>query len=554
MPFTPASPLVNDPGFLLIATSLNAKFTVRICLYLFLRSKQTSTLEIDAISGPGHPAKPSATMPLQRRRRAAEGENPVSPSVSIREPATTDSSPSNPSGVLSATDVDLPPFLNTSFSTHRVSPLYIGSQSLTQERLNVLSQRLRDLLVGDVVRGVQVGLDRAPDDGAMRRAGALEAVAIGWVRLESLAGKYIGTSGDQDQDPDSSTSTVEAEAPPGRRRVLQISMQYENTECAALLLPTLRDKSAAATLGPMGDDSSILSTPGGNRPAKNNANFLHLPLLLLRMPAPLKTVIIDFISRTFDCRVSSLSLGTRSLVSALERWIKNSKLPTEGRFAKDIALTLGFNVSAIIPKHGTEGQNQVEDAATKPQIGLKTIDVIIPNQDLLRFLKAGEATSEAERVDTLANRDGTGSTDTFGPVKRRKLGGDKDEESWTWRSNPRSQQQFNQSLSSTASSAPPPDDSSSAEREKIDAAKTQPFIEALAKYLLKHLALDLFHPAVRVTKIACGGFVLSESRVKIFGAAASGGGAVPDTVQKAVWAVLDGLLDRADVSDVVKAV
>lgn len=408
--------------------------------------------------------------------------------------------------------------------------------------------------MGDVVRGVQVGLDRAPDDGAMRRAGALEAVAIGWVRLESLAGKYIGAEGDQDQDPDSSTSTVEAEAPPSRRRALQISMQYENTECAALLLPTLRDKSAAATIGAAGDESSILSTPGGNRLTKNDPNFLHLPLLLLRMPAPLKTVIIDFIGRTFDCRISSLSLGTRSLVGALERWIRNSKLPTEGRFAKDIALTLGFYVPAIIPKHGIEGQNQAEaDVAKTPQIGIKTIDVTIPNQDLLRFLKAGEATFNAKRVDAPANLDSTDSTDTFGPVKRRKIGGDKDEESWTWRSDLGSQQQLNQSLPSTASSAPQPD-SSSAGKEMSYPAKTQPFIEALAKYLSKHLALDLFHPAVRVTKIACGGFVLSESRVKIFGAAASGGGAVPDAVQQAVWAVLDGLLDRADVRDVVKTV
>lgn len=473
----------------------------------------------------------------------------------MREPATTDSSPSHPSAVLSATDVGLPPFLNTSFSTHRISPLYIGSQSLTQERLNVLSQRLRDLLVGDVVRGVEVGLDRAPDDGAMRRAGALEAVAIGWVRLESLAGKYIGAEGDQDQDPDSSTSTVEAEAPPGRRRALQISMQYENTECAALLLPTLRDKSAAATFSAAGDDSSILSTPGGNRPAKNGPNFLHLPLLLLRMPAPLKTVIIDFISRTFDCRISSLSLGTRSLVSALERWIRNSKLPTEGRFAKDIALTLGFYAPAIIPKHGVEGQHAGEDDVAKTaQIGIKSIDVTIPNQDLLRFLKAGEVTSNAKRADAPANLDSTDCTDTFGPVKRRKLGGDKDEESWTWRSNLGSQQQLSQSLSSTASSGPQPDENSSIEKEQSHSAKTQPFIEALAKYLSKHLALDLFHPAVRVTKIACGGFVLSESRVKIFGAATSGGGAVPDAVQKAVWAVLDGLLDRANVGDVIKAV
>ncbi|PSR82382.1 kinetochore complex Sim4 subunit Fta1-domain-containing protein, partial [Coniella lustricola] len=413
-----------------------------------------------------------------------------------------------------------PPFLNTSFSTHRVSPLHIGAETLSQERLNVLSQRLRDLLVGDVVRGVEVGLDRAPDDGAMRRAGALESVAIGWVRLESLAGKYIGgeSNGDANEDPDSSTSTVEAEAPPGRRRALQISMQYENTECAALLLPTLRDKSAAG--GAVGDDSSILSAPGLNKPAKNDPRFLHLPLLLLRMPAPLKSVMTEFISRTFDCRISSLSLGTRSLVGALERWIRSSKIPTEGRFAKDIALTLGFHVPAIIPprtaKLRSDGQGQVEDndVAQATQIGIKTIDVVIPNRDLKRFLRAGER-SEPQLTGAPAD---TTAIDTYGPVKRRKLGGDKDEESWTWRSDSTTATGNKHSSSSLSSSSLPTDDSSSSINTATaqDRQQRQPFIEALAKYLQKHLALDLFHPAVRVTKIACGGFVLSESRVKIF--------------------------------------
>ena len=32
----------------------------------------------------------------------------------------------------------------------------------------------------------------------------------------------------------------------------------------------------------------------------------------------------------------------------------------------------------------------------------------------------------------------------------------------------------------------------------------------------EHLAVNLFHPGVRVVKIACGGFSMSESRLKVF--------------------------------------
>ena len=43
-----------------------------------------------------------------------------------------------------------------------------------------------------------------------------------------------------------------------------------------------------------------------------------------------------------------------------------------------------------------------------------------------------------------------------------------------------------------------------------------PFAEALRAYLDRHLALDLFHPGVRVLKIAGDGFSLAEGRVKLF--------------------------------------
>lgn len=481
-----------------------------------------------------HNTYPPAMPPRKRKRPSDQTEET--------------SSPSRPSSSF-VLDDDAPPFLNTTFTTHRVSPLHVGAQPLTQDRMHMLSQRLRDLLVGDVVRGVEVGLDRGADDAAMRRAGALEAVGLGWVRLESLVGRYVG-DGQDDAGGDVSGISLDSSTSEslGKRRALQITLQYENAECAALLLPALRPTAGSggggdASRGGRYDASSTsMFGFGVVGPSEDDADFLHLPLLLLRMPAPLRTVIIDFISRTFDCRISSLSLGTRSLVGALERWMGDSRIPTKGQLAKDVVLSLGFYGPAVIQQERQQraeapkkGQAEEEDAddqkVQEATVAIRSIDVIVPNQDLRRFIRAG-STTEAKRNAALdqarrKRKDDTGDTrDVFGHAQRRRLGGDKDEESWAWRR-------------WESSSKQPSTDS--------EGTRPQPFTEALAQYVRKNLALDMFHPAVRVTKIACGGFALSESRVKIFGVVPSSDerSGLPDTKQRAVWAVLEGLLERA---------
>lgn len=498
-------------------------------------------------------------MPPKGRTRPSDPPAAASPAASTANQSAAASSPSHPSTSFALDGDDAPPFLNTTFTTHRASPLYIGSHPLTQERLHVLSQRLRDVLVGDVVRGVEVGLDRGADDATMRRAGALEVVAMGWVRLEGLMGRHVATGeeGAQDQatparsdaaDQSGVSLDTTASGSPGKRRALQISLQYENTECAALLLPSLRearsDTDAPPARGDMAAATSVLGM-GDARPDESDPEFLHLPLLLLRMPAPLRAVIIDFISRTFDCRISSLSLGTRSLVGALERWMRDSKVPTKGHFAKDVVLTLGFYGPTVTqyPRQAKEAakenhaeEEEEDDGSKGPEttVGIKSIDVIIPNQDLRRFAKVGSIyerrqSATLDQVRSKRKEAFEGDVqDTFGHAKRRRLGGDKDEESWTWR-------QWDAHPKQPAAEA--------------QGTRSQPFTEALAQHVREHLALDMFHPAVRVVKIACGGFVLSEGRVKIFGAIpdSNGEGALPDSKQRALWAVMDGLLDRAQV-------
>lgn len=389
-----------------------------------------------------------------------------------------------------------------------------------------------------------MGLDRGADDAAMRRAGALELVSVGWVTLENLLGRYVPTENNDEasdaRDRESGAGSAAQATSPEKRKALQISLQYENTECTALLLP-----STNSSLQPDDLASSIQEqTPTSVSPSKadgSDGGFLNLPLLLLRMPAPLKTVIIDFISRNFDCRISFLSLGTRSLVGALERWMKDSRIPTKGPLAKDIVLTLGFYGPTVLPdqkgqrvaakEHTEANENDGDSQRQATTVGIKALDVIVPNPEVRRFFRAGQMSESRRRARLDKTHDDHKSADDlrdeFGHAKRRKMGGDKEEESWTWRRWESSSNQPN------------------AKEENI---RSQPFTEALAEYVRDHLALDIFHPAVRVTKIACGGFVLSEGRVKVFGITPTDDGdGISDRNQRAVWSVLDNILDRAQV-------
>lgn len=525
---------------------------------------------------PGRPpSRNRRSHPQSAPSRASTTNSRLSSSANTTANRTTQaSSPSRSSISLVSGDGDdhyhLTPFLNTTFSTHRLSPLYIGSKPLTHDRIQTLSHRLRDFLVGDVVRGVEVGLDSPADEGAMSRAGTLEAVSISWVKPDGLVGSRAGQKQQQD-GPELDTSPTRGNldddqagdtpglgtrtglrVPPGRTNGIQISLQYEYAECAALLLPPVddgadpvQDMAAAVDQVPPAPGSLLDFAP--SRPVENDPAFLHLPLLLMRMPSPLKAAIIGFLSRNFDCRVSPLNLGTRSLVRALEKWTGELGAETRVDSAKDVVLTLGFYAPTVMQcrrrRQPQQQQHQQQDMVQDEQTGLeegdvsdaseaafgvKSIDVIIPNADLVRLVTAGKACGAAKDAPSSQIRDrrkrtGAPCRDAYIEAKRRKLGGDKDEEGWTWRQRP--------GTSEDSGRLP------------------QPFTDALAQYVLQHLALDMFHPAVRISKVACAGFVLSEGRVKIFGVSPSvdADRRIPDAEQKATWGVLNVLQEKARV-------
>ena len=79
-----------------------------------------------------------------------------------------------------------------------------------------------------------------------------------------------------------------------------------------------------------------------------------------------------------------------------------------------------------------------------------------------------------------------------------------------------------------------------------------PFMGALGRYLKEHLALDIEHEDVGVSKVACGGFVLArEGRVKILAPGGAGGGEAGEgegsrSARRAIAGLMARLFERAE--------
>lgn len=291
----------------------------------------------------------------------------------------------------------------------------------------------------------------------------------------------------EDQDRRSPSHDLSSNAPVdnaglgtyANKKAIWIDIQYENAECTGMLLPNLSTE----------DD---LDLPNQTWAASSGQvvpeHFLQLPLLLLRMPAPLKTIVIEWLCSVFDCRVTSLTLGTRSLVSILETWLRDAVFPSRGAAGKDIVLTLGFSLPQL-----QEAPEDDDEEPEKVQVGIRSLDITIAAADVQRFIEAGEAM--ADESTQAEPTPWTGDAKT-----RKRLAGGNDEDGWSWK-RPQNQRQTRSQI----------------EDPGADEEVKQPFVDAVARYLHSHLALNLFHPSVRVQKVATPGFVLTESRVKVFG-------------------------------------
>ncbi|KAI8959924.1 kinetochore complex Sim4 subunit Fta1-domain-containing protein [Daldinia sp. FL1419] len=473
------------------------------------------------------PAGPASPSPLPSPSPpSSPGPGPGPGPGSDAEPA----SPTSPSADLSHDDSEPPRFLNTTFTTYRVSPLYVGKQGLTPARLQLLSKRLRDTLVGDVVRGVQVGLD---SDTVLGRTGALYAVDWRWIDAERILGEGSRRQGSVELGNVAHETDEGVQG--GKQQILSVELRYENARFSALLLSDLSiDENVSDDV----HHSSWTWQSDDNGSSKlreeGRAAFLHLPLLLFRMPAPLKSVLVEFLSSTFDCRISPLALGTQTLVSSWEAWLSDNHSKGNARVSgKNVLITLGFHIEPYESKlqdNGNEpssiNEQEQDQKQDQPPLAVKAIDVAIPAADTYRFLRVGEKLGRGSAAAIVRKRKPNASTtlsDDQQRERRRKLAGGKDEEGWAWRK----QYQGN--------------------TEREEKVIEQPFTDALAAYMWHHFGLDMFHPGVRVQRVACEGFALSEGRLKVF-APSRGYSSDEEGQESSAWKLVRGLVRRARVT------
>lgn len=391
-------------------------------------------------------------------------------------------------------DPKAPPFFNTTFSTHRVSPLHVGAGGqLSDARLELLSRRLRDLLVGDVVRGVQISLE-STETAAGRQLGALQSVRIRWFEASDVLG---GGGGEPNNDARRGAMAA------GQGRGLWIEIRHETAAYVALLLPGFGQGTTSTTTAAP-PNFSMQQATGNNHAAAatapNKSHFLDLPLMLMRMPLPLKNILGEWLSTTFDCHVSRLNLGTKTIVGAWEDWIE---LPGLLDRSSDVTVTLAFNAPLPDPDHD-DGTNEPGDVDMLEAAGLRSIDVTVSARDLRKFVRAGAALPPSETAPKTAAA-------ISDPRERRRLAGPNTDDGWAW-------------LSAGNNSSIP----------------KQPFTNALARYLEHHLALNLFHPSVRVAQLSCGGYTLAQGKLKML----HRGDGVDDVASQAAWMFVTKLGER----------
>ena len=257
------------------------------------------------------------------------------------------------------------PLYNTTFTLHRVSPLYTGSSyPLDNISLQQHARRFRDVLAGDILRGVRVRL--APEDDALARVGALQSVT--WQVLVDEERWNM----DEETRADTTLGL-------GTERGILIQISYEKADYRAIFLrvPAKEDR----------DDGSIPRL-GGER-----EGFQYFPLLLTRMPAELRETFTDFLSTTFDARVSVLHISGTHLTAALEKYISDCSVGEDGEVV-DLVESSRTLMKVIMDVQVLIGFDVVTSRS------LQTVDFHIGKEDIPRLVQKGKKTGRQKDRDS----------------------------------------------------------------------------------------------------------------------------------------------------------
>ncbi|KAJ4989609.1 hypothetical protein SVAN01_04826 [Stagonosporopsis vannaccii] len=216
---------------------------------------------------------------------------------------------------------DIPPYplYNRTYSLYRLSPLHHGDAPLLAGRaLRTHAKRLKEQLKGDNVRGVQVDFASAEDTA---RLGPLEECS--WDLL-----------GDEDAWIDHHRQLQDPGAPqlppPTEVRGIEVSLEYEKQSYNALLLR----------------DPSNTTVPDG---------FSSLPLLLVKMPGPVREVFLQYLRTAFDAHVAPLRLSSTFITNSAETFFRQLSASTSTQTIQDVvrqlSVQLAFPGTTTLLKH-----------------------------------------------------------------------------------------------------------------------------------------------------------------------------------------------------------
>jgi hypothetical protein len=249
------------------------------------------------------------------------------------------------------------PLYNTTFSLYRISPLYTGNTfQFSNAALHQHARRFRDILAGDVLRGVRVGL--GPEDNVLARVGALQTVT--WKLLQ----EEEAWAAEDETELGNDDTTISLAV----NRGILVTVTYEKMAYRAILLSARRGVNYDETMDSAREDDD---------------GFQRFPLLLSKMPGPLRETFADYLSTTFDARVSALRLSSTYLTDTFEKYLGDISIGDDGEVLevtersrslrnviKEVAVYLGFDLP------------DVSDS-------LKTIDIQIAREDLPKLIMKG---------------------------------------------------------------------------------------------------------------------------------------------------------------------
>ncbi|CAG8961749.1 hypothetical protein HYFRA_00006291 [Hymenoscyphus fraxineus] len=250
------------------------------------------------------------------------------------------------------------PLYEKALTLHRASPLYTGLEHpLERADLQNLARKFRDILAGEVLRGVQVGLD--PDSTALGTAGALRSVVWGPLPYEERWEEHNEENIDNDED----TGTGLDES-----RGLLLTITYEKSEYTAVMLRDTTGNVWDTTLGA----------------GKVEDGFESFPLLLCKMPTALRDTFVEFLATTFDARVSALRFPNNYIMGSFEQYVSYVCIGEDGEPLSDA------ESNRIIKKVMGAVEVQIGFEVPGGSAALKSITMKLTQQDLPRIIAMGK--------------------------------------------------------------------------------------------------------------------------------------------------------------------